>query len=246
MKTGGWKLCILHSRRCVLKWHLPNPAGSDVKYPLVLLLACVLPTGLAGVKDAAFAQSLGTLAVAQPEWLARAKELERHGDWRGLLDWGQRWVGAERENPLAWFVLGRAYYKLNRYPEAIGAYQQNLRIEPGDAYAHNNLGNVYRDSNRYRDALRAYREAVRVNPDYVTAWQNMGRTYYLLKGQAGVLDVVQRIRRVNPDLARAWYSLMVEYYRSRNDGTAREALDMLRKLKPEEVDRLFAILLEQL
>ncbi len=220
-------------------------SGFAVKNSLFVILACTLPCCFPGTSGIALAQSPAMLVTAQPDWLARAKQLERQGDWRELLDWGRRWVGAERDNPLAWFVLGRAYYKLNLYTEAIGAYQQNLRLEPNDVYARNNLGNAYRDSERYRDALRAYREAVRVNPDYFPAWQNMGRTYYLLKGQAGVLDAVQRIRRVNPELARAWYSLMVEYYRSRNDGTAREALDTLRKLQPEEVDRLFAILLEQ-
>lgn len=216
-----------------------------LKKSLFFTLICVLPAFFPGGSGVAIAQVPVALMVGQPDWLAHAKELEKRGDWRGLLDWGQRWVGADRDNPLAWFVLGRAYNKLNLYPEAIGAYQQNLRIEPGDVYAHNNLGNAYRDSKRYRDALQAYREAVRVNPEYFPAWQNMGRTYYLLKGQAGVLDAVQRIQRVNPELARAWYSLMVEYYRSRNDGTARDALQLLRKLKPDEVDRLFAILLEQ-
>jgi hypothetical protein len=72
-----------------------------------------------------------------------------------------------------------------------------------------------------------------------------GRTYYALKGELGVVDAVQRIRQVNPELARAWYSLMVEFYRNRNDAAAREALELLRGLRQDEVDRLFAVLLEQ-
>lgn len=216
-----------------------------MKPPILVLLSFVLISGLGGVAQTVSAQSSPAAAPDQSEWVARARELEKRGDWPGLLEWGRLWTMAESDNALAWFVLGRAYRGLNRYPEAIGAYQQNLRIEPGDVYARNNLGNAYRDSKRYRDALQAYREAVRANPDYFPAWQNFGRTFYTLKGEVGVVDAVQRIRQVNPELARAWFSLMVEFYRTRNDVAAREALDLLRKLKPEEVDRLFAILLEQ-
>jgi tetratricopeptide (TPR) repeat protein len=217
-----------------------------LKPPHLVLLTCAFLLGLPGASRPALAQTFNTIAPSQMEWIARARELEKRGDWPGLMEWGRLWTAAESDNALAWFVLGRAYKGLNRYPEAIGAYQQNLRIEPGDVHARNNLGNAYRDSKRYRDALQAYREAVRANPDYFPAWQNFGRTFYTLKGEVGVIDAVQRIRQVNPELARAWYSLMIEFYRTRNDASAREALDLLRKLKPEEVDRLFAILLEQI
>jgi tetratricopeptide (TPR) repeat protein len=134
---------------------------------------------------------------------------------------------------------------MQRYPEAIAAYQRNLRIEPGDARAHNNLGNAYRDSRRYRDALRAYREAVRADPDYFPAWHNMGRTYYLLKGEAGVVDALRKLGRANPQLALAWASLMLGQEGSGSEARAREALALLRRLQADEVDRLFAVLLEQ-
>jgi len=183
---------------------------------------------------------------SQVEWLARASLLEKQRDWHALLLHGKHWTWNDRDNALAWFVLGRAYSELKRNPEAIAAYQQALRLDPGDIHARNNLGNVYRDSQRYRDALHAYREAVRVNPDYLPAWHNMGRTFFVMKGQVGVIDAVERIRRTHPELANAWYSLLIGYYQTRNDAAAREALDLLKRLKPEEVDRLFAILLDRL
>ena len=205
------------------------------------LLCAVLVAGLAQAP----VEASSLTAPSQQEWVARAQALERRGDWSGLLDWGLRWTQLDSRNPLAWFVLGRAYKGLDRVPEAIVAYQQNLRLEPGDVYARTNLGNAYRDSKRYRDALLAYREAVRADPGYLPAWRNFGQTFYTLKGQLGVADAVQRIRQVNPELAAAWSSLMVEYYRTRDAASAHDALQLLRGLKAEEVDRLFAIILEQ-
>jgi tetratricopeptide (TPR) repeat protein len=193
-----------------------------------------------------FERAENAASPSQAEWLARASLLEKQRDWHGLLLLGRQWTWSDRDNALAWFVLGRAYSELKRNAEAIAAYQHALRLDPGDIHARNNLGNVYRDSQRYRDALYAYREAVRVNPDYLPAWHNMGRTFFVMKGQVGVIDAVERVRRTHPELANAWYSLLIGYYQTRNDAAAREALDLLKRLKPEEVDRLFAILLDRL
>jgi tetratricopeptide (TPR) repeat protein len=186
------------------------------------------------------------IAHTQAEWVRQAKALERRRDWQGLLDWGRQWTQSEGGNAIAWFVQGRALNELKRNPEAIAAYQQSLRIEPGDVYARNNLGNVYRDSRRYRDAMHAYREAVRINPDYIKAWHNIGLTYYGVKGQAGVMDALKQAWSINPELATAWYRLMVDYSRSGDEATAQEAVRVLRRLKPDEVDRLFNILLNRL
>lgn len=225
--------CLAHSEAAVKVWFIP--------------LVCLLLAGLPWPGQTARAQSgaapPGLVAERHTDWLARARELERSGDWSGLLDWGLRWSQVEADEPLAWFVLGRAYRGLGRLPEAILAYQHALRLDPEDVHARTNLGNAYRDSRRYRDALLTYREAVRANPHDLPAWRRFGQTYYLMKGEAGVVDALQRVRQVNPRLAAAWYSLMVEYYRTRNDAAGRDALELLRGLKPEEVDRLFAIIL---
>ena len=186
------------------------------------------------------------IARTQAEWVRQAQALERRRDWQGMLDWGRQWTQTEGGNAIAWFVQGRALNELKRNPEAIAAYQQSLRIEPGDVYARNNLGNVYRDSRRYRDALHAYREAVRINPDYIKSWRNIGLTYYGVKGQAGVMDALEQAWSINPKLAATWYRLMVDYPRSGDEATAVEAVRVLRRMRPDELDRLFNILLSRL
>ena len=124
--------------------------------------------------------------------------MEQRRDWPGLLEVGQRWTLAEPDNATAWFVLGRANSELKRFPEAIAAYLQDLRVEPGDVYARNNLGNAYRNSRLYNEAMNAYHDAVRLDPDYIPAWHNLGITFYALKGTAGVARALQRLRSTDP------------------------------------------------
>jgi len=229
-----------------------TPPGRGLRALLARLAVPLLIAVPTAVPQAVAADPGKTEAVrveAQPdtsEWLARARLLEKRRDWPGLLLLGMHWTRVDIDNPLAWFVLGRAHQELRQHAEAIAAYQRNLRLDPSDFHARNNLGNALRESLRHRDALLAYREAVRANPRYFPAWQNMGRTYYVLKGQAGIFDAVEQVRRVNPELARAWYSLVLNHYRGREDIASREALEYLSRLSPAEVDQLFNLLLERL
>ena len=103
---------------------------------------------------------------SQTEWGKRAFALENLKDWQRFLDWCRKWTKSEPEDTCAWYTLGVAYDKLNRYNDAIEAYRQALRINPEDADAWYNLGLAYGNLNRYNDAIEAFRQALRINPEY--------------------------------------------------------------------------------
>jgi tetratricopeptide (TPR) repeat protein len=203
---------------------------------LLAILVCVPPASARDKFDRSEAAAAG-----QVDWLARATELERSRDWQGLLDWGKRWAAAEPGNATAWFVQGRAFSKMQRYPDAIEAYRQDINLEPGDVYALNNLGNVYRDSRMFREAITAYRDAVQIDPGYTTAWQNLGLTFYALKGLAGVTLALQKLDASDRDLADAWRKLIIEYSLSRDPRVAKKAIDVLRGLDDDKRRRMFEI-----
>ena len=215
------------------------------RFALCVLLSCLAFAGpvVAGAQTFGLDGDLAELAARpQAEWVRQAQALERRSDWPGLLAWGQAWAQADAKNPLAWFVQGRALGELGRLVEAIAAYQQNLRLAPGDVWARNNLGNAYRDSGRPREAMRAYRAAVELDPDYIQAWHNLGLTFYLSKGQAGVTQALQKLQATDPALAEVWRMLAVEYSVTRDARVARDAVRVLRGLSEAQRARLFGIL----
>ncbi len=65
--------------------------------------------------------------------------------------------------------IGNAYYKSEKYQEAIESYKQALRIDPNDIEAHNNLGATYGNSGKYEEAIESFKQAIRIDPDYAEA-----------------------------------------------------------------------------
>jgi len=216
-----------------------------IRLPLLALLSCLACSGPVAAVTQTFGLGGGQAALAarsQGDWVRQAQTLERRSDWSGLLAWGHDWAQVDAKNPLAWFVQGSALSEMRRYPEAIAAYQQNVRIAPGDVFARNNLGNALRDSGRPREAMQAYRAAVEINPDYVQGWHNLGLTFYLTRGQAGVAQALQKLQATDPALADVWRRLAIDYSITRDERVAREAVQVLRGLSSAERARMFGIL----
>jgi tetratricopeptide (TPR) repeat protein len=82
------------------------------------------------------------------------------GDYVDADKWLTRmlaWTPADSEG---WYYLGRAKYSENRFAEAISAFQQSLKLDPGNVKVEDNLGLAYAGLNRNEEALAAYRNAI--------------------------------------------------------------------------------------
>ena len=62
-----------------------------------------------------------------------------------------------------------------RYVDAEAAYREAIRLDPGNADAHNDLGYLFAIVNRPLEAEAAYREAIRLNPRHAEAHDNLER-----------------------------------------------------------------------
>ena len=58
--------------------------------------------------------------------------------------------------------------------EAMGHYEQALRIKPDYAEAHYNLGNIFLQERKLSEAIGHYEQALRSKPDYAEAHYNLG------------------------------------------------------------------------
>ena len=57
--------------------------------------------------------------------------------------------------------MGLVYYKLEKYQEAIKAYQKAIEIKPDYHKAWNNLGNVYYKIEKYQEAIKPIKKQLK-------------------------------------------------------------------------------------
>ena len=70
---------------------------------------------------------------------------------------------------------GNSLYSAGRYPEAVSAYDQAIRVAPNDASAYFYKGNVLAAMRNYEAALATYDGAIHLAPNVADAYNAKGR-----------------------------------------------------------------------
>jgi tetratricopeptide (TPR) repeat protein len=162
-----------------------------------------------------FAPALVLLAVVGLLGLERA--LANRPVWRRAARWGYGLllafsvafnlfasVGRFAETH---YNLGNALLQANRLQEAIGEYEQALRINPDYADAHNNLGTTLVRTGRIKEAIAQYEQGILLTPDDARAHNNLGGVLLQMgKPDEAIVQFEQAIR-IQPDLDGAHANL---------------------------------------
>jgi tetratricopeptide (TPR) repeat protein len=205
--------------RSVLRWFLPAVALLFAISALTLGLYCsasnryevdFLPTlvllavvGILGLEHTLAPTSESGLAD-RPVWRAAAR-----WGWGLLLGFSVAFnlfasaehYAEECDN------IGAALVQAGRVQEAIGQYEQALRIKPDFAEACNNLGVALGQAGKVQEAIGQYEQALRLEPDFAGAHNNLGSAL----GQAGrvqeAIGHFEQALRLEPDFAAAHNNL---------------------------------------
>ena len=96
---------------------------------------------------------------------------------------------------------GESYSKQKNWDQAIGAYQQAVRIDPKYAEAWNNMGFCYRKVKQYDKALDAYKHAMALKPNLPNPHEYLGRTYLEMGNKDGAMREYEILKRMDPKMA---------------------------------------------
>lgn len=98
----------------------------------------------------------------------------------------------------AWNNLGWSYYRLGRLPEAMGAYQQALRIAPNFCQALHNVALVHTDRKELENAMVFSEKAVQTCPDDPRFRLQLAMTQVALKRIDDATTNLQRVVEKDP------------------------------------------------
>lgn len=150
------------------------------------------------------------------------------------------------ENPDSHLHLGLTFYELEAYERAVDCYENVLRIDGDDAYAHYNLGNAYYEqglqegegSEFFKRAMKEYRAALKLNPSDGKSHNNIADCYLHL----GELDRAQKeikaVLKRFPDAPGALCTLGEIRARQGRHAEAIAEFQKIIALDPEEHDLL--------
>jgi tetratricopeptide (TPR) repeat protein len=104
-------------------------------------------------------------------------------------------------------VLGVQLSQVGKPLEAVGQFEQALRLYPNYPKAHLNLGIALEKLGRVQDAIDQYQQALLLNPDYLMAHFNLA---VALEHTGKIPDAIQHYQqalRIKPDFADAQTAL---------------------------------------
>lgn len=102
--------------------------------------------------------------------------------------------------------LGVVYFRLERYDDAIAAWEKGLEGAPYDPSLLNNLSVVMMQTKRYDDAARYARTALAAAPTMPQALNTMGQVYLVKKDYEKASQYFLRALEVEPDVPQRYWN----------------------------------------
>ncbi|MEW6076604.1 MAG: tetratricopeptide repeat protein [Thermodesulfobacteriota bacterium] len=146
--------------------------------------------------------------------LYAAVTVQRNRDWRDEITFYSQTAAASPKSARIHNNLGVALKKAGRYEEAIGHFQDALRLNPDYINAHLNLAVVLYRTGRSEDAVRHYqaglaREPDRPGPDYAAAYNNLGAVLMEQGDAEKAMALFRKALTINPEDRDVCYNLGV-------------------------------------
>ncbi len=213
----------------------PGDAATRTALGLALLQAGDLPGAAAALEEAVRLDPGSHSAVSN-----LAKVYDRQGRDADAAAARQRFQEIEeirslrqKVEPLQ--VKGAEAYNAGRLEEALGSFQEVLKISPRDPEALAYTGSVHIALQKLDEAERFLNQALEVVPEDAFALTEMGRIQALRNDLPGATDFLLRASRSDPDAPEPHYFLAGIYYaQGRKEDFVREkaAFERLRRISP--------------
>ena len=142
-------------------------------------------------------------------------------------------IARKPDSAAAYRVLGRLLGAAGANTSQVAAaFEEAVRLQPGDAESWNSLGLVHVQAGDDEKASAAFRKAIRLRPDYADAHQNLGAVLTTSDTGEAVRELEEAVK-LQPRLLKAQYNLALAYEASPKHGPAK-AVAQLQQLIADE------------
>lgn len=142
-------------------------------------------------------------------------------------------IKQEPYNVEAYRGLGKVYFDLKKYKEAIESFEFLLKLKPDDGKALNRLGMIAEEQNDWDGAVRYFEAAVKVDDSLAIRYFDLGRAYASLNKPALSLRNFAKAVNIEPNNPKYLDQLLEISLVSQDADLAKATFDRLRLVNPE-------------
>jgi tetratricopeptide (TPR) repeat protein len=96
---------------------------------------------------------------------------------------------------------------LEKWEEAIQAYQKAIQLNPKFSWSYNNIGDAFLKLQNWEKATQAYQKAIQLNSDFHWSYYNLGEAYSQLYQWDEAIAAYRQALQKQPDLLLAYEKL---------------------------------------
>ena len=104
------------------------------------------------------------------------------------MEWFQKTLQLNRNNPIAITNIGRLYLNEQNYPEAVRYLSQAVSTDPQNMQLRNYLGRAYLGTRDYPNAIQQLEQVVQANSSNGNAHYNLGQAYQAATNDGRAID----------------------------------------------------------
>ena len=141
--------------------------------------------------------------------LESAKKLFSAQEYNDAIRLLKKVTKQEPSNAEAWVLLGDSYGRLGKNENAIGAYQNAIRINPEHADAIFRLGVNYTRLDKHSNAIEAYKQVIRIQPGHAEAHFYLGMSYDHIGRIGYAFEHYKILKTLDEGLAHKLYKIIL-------------------------------------
>jgi len=132
----------------------------------------------------------------------------------------------------SWNNLGLLAAREGRPADAVGYFQEALKLNPDHLIALDNLGSAYRQQKRWDDARKTYERALEVNPNEAEANYGLGMVFAQNDDTARAFEFLQKALKLRPVYPEALNNLGILYLRMQRRDEAVASFEQCIRVAP--------------
>jgi len=132
----------------------------------------------------------------------------------------------------SWNNLGLLAAREGRTDEAVGYFQEALKLSPDHVIALDNLGSAHRQQKRWEDARKTYDRALEVSPNDAEANYGLGMVFAQNGDTARAYDSLQKALQLRPVYPEALNNLGILYLRTQRRDEAVASFEQCIRVAP--------------